>query len=690
MRKYIFYLLILFFVMPQVFSEDISVNLKSDSDSFLTWDNFNLNLVVENVPVTQKCGGIELKINYDTNILSLSDIDLDGNLNADYSELKESDGTIKLAWFITPPSGTIEIAKIKFNTLKEGNSEITLSKTAISDSDGSEYKNVSITGLNISVGALNQTISEITLEDYKTDEKIDAVLSFNGVKTPIKNISGKISFENISLVGNPSTLEVLCSKFNYELNSNNFSFFIVPNEISENETIFQLLKIPLIVNNKNYKISSELCINGVKIQNISVSEEKESVDSSKYVGLMFYVDGDYNTETELSIGNPKKVKLKACNYDKNITNISGYLYINESLFDVYGYQIPTVSEVYNKLDSSDISLNESYLYFNISMEDNGTMGTFSILEFNLRSKINKNVSSTIQIGNLSAYFNETKLSIDSKDLDVNIVEKSANANPTVKIFYNIYNNNQVHFYPISYDEDDDLDDLEYEWDFDDGTNSIKDEPIHTYSDYSRYYVKCTVLDALNASDTAKGVIELLDIAPVSYNLNTDLISTNGENKTLYLNVTLNNPLTYSVSAYIQFSEYGNYNPLNSSYNVLLDVNEIKNVIIPINVSKSCKIKWNILYYPPMAVDSEDIDIGYYLWSFDENIEFKEKPTIITSTEYVDVNNSKVLVKVNRVKKVENQVIYKTISSSDESVVYYCFTAISGVFAGLIFVQYRIR
>ncbi|MBB6067543.1 PKD domain-containing protein [Methanococcus maripaludis] len=691
MKKYLFYLLILFFAMPQVFSEDTSVNLYSDSDSFSVGDNFNMDLVVENIPADQKCGGIEIKITYDHSLLSLSNIELDGNLNADYSDVKESDGTIKLAWFINPPSGIIDIAKVKFDTLNEGKSEITMSGTTISDSEGYEYQNISINGLNISVNPLNQTIAEITLEDYKTDEKINAVLSFKGVKTPINNISGYLSFENASIVENPSNSELLCSKFNYESNSNNFSFFIVPNDISENETMFELLKLPIIVNNENYGISSELYVNGVKLQNKSIIEEKESIDASTYSGLMFYVDNDYNTETELIIGSPKKVKLKVCNYDKNITNISGYLFINDSLFDVSEYRIPTVSDVYNKLDLSDISLNESHLYFNISMEDNGTNGTFSILEFKLRSKINENVSSTIQLGNLSVYFNETKLSFDAKDLDVNIVEKSENSPPSVKIFYNVYNNNQVHFYPISNDEDDDLDDLDYEWNFGDGTESTKDEPIHTYSNYSRYYVNCKVLDTLNASDTSKGIIELMDISPVSYQMpNTNLVGIKGENKTLYLNLTLNNPLNYNVNAYIQFVDYNDYDPLNSSYNVLLGADETKNLIIPINVTKSCKIKWNVLYYPPASITSDDIDIGYYLWSFDENVEFKEKATIINSTEYVDVNNTKVILEVNKVKTVENQVIYKTVSSTDESVVYYCFTAISGVFAGLIFVQYRIR
>lgn len=691
MKKYIFSILILFFIIPHVFSEDISVTLKADSDSVLVGNSFNLDLVLENIPADQKCGGLGLKITYDPNLLTLSKVELNEELNTDYSEIIESEGKISLLWLSNPPSGTLEIAEITFNTLKEGISEISTSGTSISDSEGYEYQNVTINGVNISINPLNQTIAEINLENYKTGEEINAILCLNGVKTPIKNISGQISFENISLTGNPSNLDILCSKFNYELNSNNFSFFIVPSTSSENETMFGLLKFPVVVNNKNYRISSDLYVNGEKIQNISVNQEKETVDSSKYSGLMFYVDNDYNTETELLIGNPKKVKLKVCNFDKNITNISGYLFINESLLEVSDYKIPTFSEIYNKLDDSEISLNDSYLYFNISLKNNGTNGTFSILEFNLHSKVNENISSNIEIGNLSTYFNKTKLSMDSKDLEVNLVEKSSNAKPTVKIFYKIYNNKEVHFYPISYDEDDDLEDLDYEWDFGDGTESSKEEPIHTYQNYSRYYVKCTVLDALNASDTSKGVIELLDLSTVSYTISDRSLDHDvGENKTLYLNVTLSNPLSYPVNSYLEFVEYGAYNPLNTSYSVVLDVNETKNLIIPINISKSCKIKWNVLYYPPISVDSEDMDIGYYLWSFDENIEFKEKPLVITSTEFVDINGTQVLVKVNKVKKVENQIIYKTVSAVNDSVIYYCFTAVSGVFAGLIFVRYKIR
>ena len=339
-------------------------------------------------------------------------------------------------------------------------------------------------------------------------------------------------------------------------------------------------------------------------------------------------------------------------------------------------------------------MNNSYLYFNISLI-NGTNGTFSILKFKLSPKLNENISSTIYVENLSIYANNTKLVLSTKNLTVNIVKREANNPPKLKIAYGIINNKEVHFYALGYDKDGDT--LEYTWDFGDGKNSTDENPIHRYSNDSIYVIRCTVKDPLNGTDKVEGIISIKNINPVNYTISNDsfTLDKQNENKTIYLNITLKNPLNYKVDGYINFVDYGNnYHPPKTQYHLILHPNESKNIIIPINVSKSCKIKWNVVYYPNIRNDANSkIDITFYQWDFEKKIEFKSKPQVVINnyTKVINVNNTKVILKVNKVETVKNYVINKTITTiSQNTIPYYSFVSLFGFIIGILLIRFKIK
>ncbi|WP_421077529.1 PKD domain-containing protein [Methanothermococcus sp. Ax23] len=692
--KYIILFLSFFVFLSGVCGENVSVELTPESINAYVGDTFNLDLVVKNVPADTKCGGFETTISYDSSILNLTNITLSGTSNtANLKTVDVSSGKISLLWMSNEPYGNFTVATLSFKALKDGNDSVDLTQTSVSDANGVKYY-ITLKNSNITINPLNQTLGTITLKDFDLNKNIDAVLSITGAKTPIKNISGSISFKNITIENSPTLMDIFCNNFSYTIYNNNISFFIIPNEKDENKTIFNLLKIPVNVNNANYNISMNLTINGEQIKNITIKTEEEQENISEYKGLMFYVDSGYNEETNISIGYSKEIKLKVCNIDKNLTNFSGYLFINNSLFDVSDYGISEYSDIYDRINTSNITFNNSYLYFNISLI-NGTNGTFSILKFKLSPKINENISSIIYLENLSIYANDTKINLSVKNLTVNIVKRESNNPPKLKIAYKIVNNKEVHFYALGYDEDND--DLKYVWDFGDGKNSTEENPIHIYSNYSIYKIRCIVNDPLNGTDEVEGIISIKNINPVNYTISNDsfMLDKENENKTIYLNITLKNPLNYKVDGYINFMDYGNnYHPPKTQYHIILNPNGTKNLIIPINVSKSCKIKWNVVYYPNIRNNANSkIDIIFYQWDFEKKIEFKSKPPMVINnyTKVINFNNTKVILKVNKVETVRNYVINKTITTtSQNSIPYYSFALLFGFIVGVILIRFKIK
>jgi len=692
--KYIILFLSFFVFLSGVCGENVSVELVPDNINAYVGDTFNLDLVVKNIPTDRKCGGFETTISYDSSILNLTNIALSDTSNtANLKEVDVSAGKIKLLWTSNEPYGNFTIATLSFNALKDGNDSVDLTQTSVSDVNGVKYY-ITLKNSNITINPLNQTLGTITLKDFELNKNIDAVLSITGAKTPIKNISGSISFKNITIENSPTLMDIFCNNFSYTIYNNNISFFIIPNEKDENKTIFNLLKIPVNVNDANYNISMDLTINGEQIKNITIKTEEKQENISEYKGLVFYVDSGYNEETNISIGYSKEIKLKVYNIDKNLTNFSGYIFINSSLFDVSDYGIPEYSAIYNRINTSNITLNNSHLYFNISLT-NGTNGTFSILKFKLSSKINENISSIIYLENLSIYANDTKINLSIKNLTVNIVKRESNNPPKLKIVYKIVNNKEVHFYAVGYDEDND--DLKYVWDFGDGKNSTDENPIHIYSNYSIYKIGCIVKDPLNGTDKVEGIISIKNINPVNYSISNDsfMLDKQNENKTIYLNITLKNPLIHNVDGYINFVDYGdNYRPLKTQYQVILKPNGTKNLIIPINVSKSCEIKWNVVYYPNIRSDTRDsIDFKFYQWDFEKKIEFKSKPQVVINnyTKIITLNNTKIILKVNKVETVKNYVINKTLTTtSQNSMPYYTFASLFGFIIGIILIRFKIK
>ena len=302
------------------YAENVSVELIPNNVDTQIGDTFNLNLIVKNVPNDTKCSAFETTISYDSNLLNLTNIELSDIANsASYKEVNVSKGFISLMWSSDEPYGNITIATLSFKALNEGTDTVLLTKTYVSDIIPKGYT-ITLINSNITVNTLNQTVGIITLKDFELNKNIDAILSLNGAKTPIKNISGNIYFNNVSIENNPYPTGIFCDKFNYNLSNNHISFYIIPNSEYENKTMFDFLKIPILVNNSNYDISMNLTVNGIEIKNITIKTEEKQEIISEYTGLMFYVDDGYNEKTNISIGYSKEIKLKTYNINQNLTN----------------------------------------------------------------------------------------------------------------------------------------------------------------------------------------------------------------------------------------------------------------------------------------------------------------------------------------------------------------------------------
>ncbi|MBW9219929.1 PKD domain-containing protein, partial [Methanothermococcus sp. SCGC AD-155-N22] len=604
-----------------------------------------------------------------------------------------SSGKINLMWFSDSPYGNFTLATLSFKALNPGEVNVTLRDVAISDENGRSYRNVVKYPATVTVKSINESIGILTLKNFKINSKIDGILSLIVAETPVKNISGKIVFSNVSLVGVPVPLDVDMSRnYSYSIENNTFLFFTALSKEYENKTAFNFLKIPLLINSSSYNISINLWINGKLVENVSIIKEENT--TPKYSGLIFYVDGDYREKINISLGYSKEIKLKVYNVNRNLTNFSGCIFINNSLFKVSNYRVPEYSKIYKRINFSNITYNNSYLYFNISLT-NGTNGTYSILKFTISPKVNENISSLIYLENLSIYENCTELSLPYKNLTVNIIKRRENTPPKLKVVLFIENSKKVHFRALGYDADNET--LRYFWDFGDGKNSTLQDPVHIYTNCTTYLVSCTVWDSFNESDKVEFILPIVDVSPLeSYSIiDINTSHNNSKNYTIYLNLSLKNPFEYKVGGYINFvNYYNNYYPPKLQYYIELDPNETKSLLIPINITKSCDIKWNVVYYP-LYKDKllGDAELKYYQWDFEKKIDvskYSKKPIeesivykyINTYSKVVNISTSEVVVKIIRCYDGE-YIVSKDIVVSTKSIYFYIATSLSGFMIGLI-------
>ncbi|GBF36277.1 hypothetical protein MHHB_P0507 [Methanofervidicoccus abyssi] len=158
------------------YGENITVELLPSNIEANIGDTFNLSLIVKNVPEIVKsrinifnpnvpeedgkCAGVDIYICYDSNILSLSNIQLSNiGESADLKMVNLSSGFISLAWLFNPVYGNFTIATISFKGLNPGETNITLKNVVISTEDGYEYKNVSTYPATVVIKPYTTTIT---------------------------------------------------------------------------------------------------------------------------------------------------------------------------------------------------------------------------------------------------------------------------------------------------------------------------------------------------------------------------------------------------------------------------------------------------------------------------------------------------------------------------------------------------
>jgi len=679
-------LVIIFYIVGICYASSVVVELSPSNVNVDAGNVFYLDIDIKNIPSDTKCGGFEATISYNPNLLNLTNIQLSSVANtANLKDINVDEGKIKLLWFSNYPSGNFTIATLTFKAVSDGNTTVSLNNIAVSDENGVKYPTTT-KNANITINPTNQTVGKIILKDFAYNKDIDAVIHVDGAKIPIYNISGNITFTNINVKGNPTVLIPFNTSTLTNPNTNTIGFFIIPKNSSSK--YFDLIKIPINIPNPNYNITLNLFINGERINKTVI--ETPTSNLTKFIGFVTEDSlGEAVENINITFGTSKKIKLKVFNIDENITKIEGKIFINTSVFNVRDYEIPVYSNIHNKVNYSNISLNGSYLLFNISLL-NATNGTFSIVEFTISPKINENISSKIYVANLSLYANKTIVVLPTKSLTVQVVKRGNNTPPTGKIALSIRNNRVVDFYALSYDPDDE--ELKYYWDFGDGTNSTQQNPTHIYKNYTDYTVKLTIKDSFNATFSAGCVISIRKYEPLNYTFTREKFVETEKNKTTYLNLFIKNPLNWRVNAYIDFVDYGDINISKTHYNFELNPNETKHLSIPIKIEKTSTIKWNLVFYPEITDRyNKNPELSYYVWEYSKKIEVLP-PTIVKIneiTKYINLNATNVILKINKNKVFKDYVVNKTIKLdlvAKRDVVYYCLASIIGFIAGLILIR----
>jgi hypothetical protein len=162
------------------------------------------------------------------------------------------------------------------------------------------------------------------------------------------------------------------------------------------------------------------------------------------------------------------------------------------------------------------------------------------------------------------------------------------------------------------------------------------------------------------------------------------------NKTVYLNISINNPFPYPISGYIDFENFMEYQIPKHQYKFDLSPNETINLTIPINVSKSTTIEWSVKYYvayPNRFGGNSKYQLLYYEWRFKNSIKFSKKPVvkIYEYTKAVSLNNSNIVLKINKNKIFKDFVVEKAIDLEaipKKYVVYYCIMSLVGFMLGI--------
>ncbi|MFU8652941.1 PKD domain-containing protein [Methanotorris formicicus] len=478
----------------------------------------------------------------------------------------------------------------------------------------------------------------------------------------------------------------------YGGNLTNISFSIVPDGAYQNKTYLSVLNLPL----KFYEcgnIAMDIYQNGIKTNtSIILNKEISNITQTSQINNTIQIDvGSDSTEINMSYGQyASYLHLRLLNVNCSITNISGYVYVNTSLLGIENVSV--YSHILNNISYKNISINGSSIYFNLSFKQ-PINGTTSLITFSVKSKVDKTVDTVIYLHNLTIYSNNTKVNLTVRNMTVHIIKRKTNVPPKLTVSYEILNNNEVHFHAFAYDEDGDT--LSYFWDFGDGYNSTKKDPIHRYSNYTYYLVKCIVKDPLNGTDCAKFIVDIKNISPINYDINIGENKT--KNRTLYLNISLKNPFSNPITAYINFINRKDYDVPEIQYDVTLSPNGTTNVSIPINISESTtNINWNVEYYGVYNRKFNDkVQFICYKWSFSNRVDITETKTNIKINNYTKIiylNNSKVVLKINRNSVIKDYVINKTIKLDlirKRDVIYYCLVSLIGFMVGLIVVR-RIR
>jgi len=132
--------MLIFFV--GVHANSVSMELAPSNLEVNVGDQFNLTLLVKNIPEDRKCAGLDAEIHYDSNLLNLVDIQLSDIANsASLKKVNVDEGTLSLLWFSNSPYGNFTVATFVFKKIAPGETKVSVSGT-ISDNDGYKYNNI--------------------------------------------------------------------------------------------------------------------------------------------------------------------------------------------------------------------------------------------------------------------------------------------------------------------------------------------------------------------------------------------------------------------------------------------------------------------------------------------------------------------------------------------------------------------
>jgi len=170
---------ILMISLMGVYAENVSVELIPKEVNVDVGEDFNLELVVKNIPEDTKCGGLDAYITYDKNILNLTNIQLSDTANtADLKNANVDEGKISLLWTSNPPSGNFTIATLTFKRVGFGDTEVSISGT-VSDENGTyKYK------ANYIPSTIIQPKPDLTITNISAELK---AYEENAIKVEVKN-----------------------------------------------------------------------------------------------------------------------------------------------------------------------------------------------------------------------------------------------------------------------------------------------------------------------------------------------------------------------------------------------------------------------------------------------------------------------------------------------------------------------